>query len=176
MNNFFSLLLLIILVIISCQQTNSGNTFEPYIISKNDSIEKAKYTENEPPPPPRGFYSRYNIILSRTGKFYYYELDISKYSDNINDEIPVFINLRPESVVILDDKYLDSFLNDNIPFEKRQYLMISSVGDTVEKSVLDRLIYNLNREQGKISYSVRRATDEELKVIKAKSQNNEVYP
>jgi len=176
MNSRVFLNIIISLSLYSCGKPKNKNFNNFYIISKNDIIEGSKIKScdpNEPPPPPRGFYSRFNLILdSDTQLYYYYTVRYCKLAEGISDEMPAFIDLRPENLVTIKKEYITTFLKDNIKDGgKREFLMIASNKDTITDPILDSIFNIMKSTRQGISYFIRKMTEEEIYVLNAKTKN-----
>lgn len=120
-------------------------------------------------------YAPFNFIIDTSGQLYYYQLQLGKpkCASGIDDDlIPPFIGLNPENIVQISKASLEDFVNSNILFLDKdyKYVSIACIGDTVKSTSLKRLIDICSDTTHKVTYSIRRMTQEEIIVLDHKKR------
>lgn len=120
-------------------------------------------------------YAPFNFIIDTSGQIYYYQLQLvkPKYASGIDDDlIPPFIGLNPENIVKISRASLEDFINSNILLLDKddKYVSIACVVDTVKSASFKRLIDIFSETTHKVTYSIRRVTQEEMIVLDHKKR------
>jgi hypothetical protein len=194
---YFSIFISTILILTSCKREEIKKGY--YVISKQDSINKAyvydEKSKTPPPPPPAPqwfkWYADIVFIMDSKNKVYVYQTEnIFKYNYK-NDkakklifdyEYPNYIGLKPEYLITFDSNNFISFLktnNDifelisNVDDSKRKFFYIVSDSDTIKNPALYELEKVLKNER-RVFYLIRKTTEEENYVLKYK-RNKHIY-
>lgn len=154
----------------ACNQSKKDNEFA-FIVSSFNKPTNPK----EPPPPPMPEYAPFNFIIDSNGQVYYYQLQLGKpkcASGNDDDLTPPFIELKPENMVQVSNATLEDFVSSNILFLDKgyKYVSIACLVDTVKSNSLKKLIDICTDTAHKITYSIRRETQEEKIVLDHKKR------
>lgn len=150
-------------VLIGCTKEEiKTEVLKPYVISYEDSVAKKRMELNKIPEPPFCFYAGHQVILDKSGGFYYYQ----KYSpwkcDVTPEVIPEFLGLDPIRIVKIPSLGAKEFIIENLrlPNQKTGTLIIGSRTDTISDPYYLNLIYSLGGKDVP-AYLIRRTTHEE---------------
>jgi hypothetical protein len=173
---------------VNCKKTNSEKEF--YVISAQDSIAKTRNLKIPPPPlNPYKWYSDVVFIFDSHNKVYIYQTEKEFHPDNnpkfsLDVEYPNFINLKPEHLITFESKDFINFIknnddifglkpNENNPF---RFLYMASETDTIKNEALYDFTNLISKPRSRISYILRRTTEEENIVLKYKRNLKEFAP
>ncbi len=93
-------------------------------------------------------------------------------------EIPSFIGLTPDRMIVLSDNEIESFVESNIVHVDSAYKSVSIIGttDTIKSKALTTLLRELTAYTIKIPYYIRSTTLEERVVLNYKRKQEFYYP
>jgi len=152
---------------ISCsdQRKNINETF----IVPNSTIK---------PPPPINIYLPFNFIVDSSGKIFYYQQHIIFGSDDVVEELPAFINLRPKDIVQIPTNNIEDFIKLNIltNSSSERLVAIALSLDTVKSETLSKIRTMFNDTSNHVKWLIRKVTQEEKIVLQYKKKNNNCYP
>jgi hypothetical protein len=183
-----NILFAFIFVFLACNEKKK-NTFEYYIISKEDAeVEKiVKERKAKYPLVPQEFkwYSNLVFVIDTSNVYVYQTVEEpNSVSQKIVEyRYPNFIELKPEDMITIPEKDFLSFIkanNDllelvNKPKNRASFFQIASTTDTIK----NKAFYDFEKFVGKednIYYKIRRATEEEQKVINCKVNHKKYEP
>jgi hypothetical protein len=154
----------------ACKQLTKDKDFV-FIVSSFNKPTNPK----EPPHSPMPEYAPINFIVDTGGQIYYYQLQLGKPKcASVNDDnlTPPFIGLQPENIVQAPQSILAAFIKNNIILLDKdyKYVSIASFTDTVKAISLKSLIDIFSDTANKITYSVRKTTQEEKIVLDFKKR------
>ena len=154
----------------ACTQLSKGKEFTFIVSSFRKPI-----NSKEVVPPLMPVYAPFNFIVDTGGQVYYYQLQLGKpkcASGNDDYLTAPFIRLQPENIVQVPQSNLEDFIKSNILFLDKdyKYISIASFLDTVKSSSLKELITIFSDTTYKITYSIRRTTQEEQIVLDYKKR------
>lgn len=186
--SLFILILLLMSLFINCKKEIIEK--EIYIISAQDSIAKIKKLKLPPPAhDPYKWYSDVVFIFDSKNKVYIYQTEKEFHPDNnpdfsLNSKYPNFLNLKPEHLITFEGKDFINFIknNDDIfglkPNENKafRFCYIASETDTIKNETLYEFTKFILKPRSRISYALRRTTEEENIVLKYKRSLKEFIP
>jgi hypothetical protein len=88
---------------ISCSE-QTKNTKETFIVPNLTTK----------PPPPVDIYLPFNFIVDSSGKIFYHQQHLIFGSNDVAEELPAFINLRPKDIVQIPINNIEDFIKLNI--------------------------------------------------------------
>lgn len=147
-------LMILIFLLIGCNSSNNS----AYIISKEDSLTKVKYTTEDGVVimPPKVFQGDYNFILDSNDNCYFYSFgeNISEHYGVFDDELPSpeewLKQLTPDSLLIVPKGKEVEFFKKNVfnkAHKKSGYsIQIASEKDTITNNFVSYLLRTKSRE------------------------------
>ena len=130
------------------------------------------------PPPPVDIYLPFNFIVDSSGKIFYYQQHIIFGSNDVVEELPAFINLRPKDIVQIPANNIEGFIKLNILSNNssERLVAIALSVDTIKSEPLSKIKKMFNDTSNHVRWIIRKVTQEEKIVLQYKEKNKNYYP
>ncbi len=130
------------------------------------------------PPPPVDIYLPFNFIVDSSGKIFYYQQQIIFGSNDVVEELPAFINLRPKDIVQIPTNNIEDFIKLNILSNdnSEKLVAIALSVDTIKSAPLSKIRMMFNDTSNHVKWLTRKVTQEEKIVLQYKEKNKNYYP
>ena len=152
---------------ISCSE-QTKNTNETFIVPNLTTK----------PPPPVDIYLPFNFIVDSSGKIFYYQQHIIFGSNDVVEELPAFINLRPKDIVQIPTNNIEDFIKLNIlsSNNSEKFVAIALSLDTIKSEPLSKIRMMFDDTSNHVKWLIRKMTQEEKIVLQYKEKNENYYP
>lgn len=175
------LLLLLFPVFISCSEraTDTGNIHS--VPEREKPQVSTKHDEPPAPPPARGYYLPLNFIIDSAGQVYFYQQRQYGWFCGTGiewDTPPEFIDLKPKDIIQIPVNSIADFIRLNILHldSKDRRVSIASFKDTIRSEGLTNIFDIFNDRSNAVNWIFRKATQEEMIVLKYKQLNRKYDP
>jgi hypothetical protein len=130
------------------------------------------------PPPPVDIYLPFNFIVDSSGKIFYYQQQIIFGSDDVDEELPAFINLKPKDIVQIPTNNIEDFIKLNILSNNNseKLVAIALSVDTIKSKSFLKIRMMFNDPSNHVKWLIRKVTEEEKIVLQYKEKNKNYYP
>jgi hypothetical protein len=129
-------------------------------------------------PPPVDIYLPFNFIVDSSGKIFYYQQHIIFGSNDVVEELPAFINLRPKDIVQIPTNNIEDFIKLNILSKNssEKLVAIALSVDTIKSKPLSKIKMMFDDSSNHVKWLIRKVTQEEKIVLQYKEKNENYYP
>ncbi len=157
--------------------------FLTYFISCSDQTKNINETFIVPnlktkPFLPVNIYLPFNLIVDSSGRIFYYQEQILFGSDDVVEEQPTYINLRPKDIIQIPSNNVEEFIKLNILSNdnSEKVVAIALSLDTIKSEPLSKIRMMFQDTSNHVKWLIRKVTQEEKIVLLYKQKNENYYP
>jgi hypothetical protein len=127
---------------------------------------------------PINIYLPFNLIVDSSGRIFYYQQQIISGSNDVDEELPAFINLRPKDIVQIPSSNIEDFIKLNILSNdnSEKLVAIALSVDTIKSEPLSKIRMMFKDTSNHVKWLIRKVTQEEKIVLQYKEKNKNYYP